>query len=252
MQYARVPIELVKLVDSNAVAVYVVLCSYAHRTTGRCWPSNPELVDETLLSLASVKRALAQLVDVGAIERVGRQSRRMRVVPLDGLRLTGEPKAKRSKAHGRAVIGSSVSYGTRANQPENTPPLRDDVTSESEHTMKPADEALFEVARAETQKPTAQAAIAAFCDAYGASPISRQMIGRIGKRVKELSSTYEHDELVAACHELGTQRIANPNAIEPFVLRARQPRHVEQQRRQQWSSLASDTFALQPDPFTDV
>jgi hypothetical protein len=249
-QYARVPIELIQLVDSNAVVTYVALCKYAHRTTGRLWPSNAELVDETRLSLATVKRALAQLADVGAIERVGRQQRRMRVVPLDGLRLTGEPKTKRSKAHARAVIGSRVSYGTRANEPENTPPLRDDVTSdESEQHMQSADEPMFEIERVEQQRPTAQAAVAAFVDAYGREPISRQMIGRLAKRFKELSETYTHDELVAAAAELGRQRIANPNAVEPFVLRARQPRHVEQQRRAQWSSLAADTFALQPDPF---
>lgn len=253
MQYARVPIELVQLVDSNAVAVYVVLCKYAHRTTGRLWPSNPELVDETRLSLATVKRALAQLADVGAIERDGRQQRRMRVVPLDALRLTGEPKERRSKAHGRAAFGSRASHGTRANEPENTPPLRDDVTNdESEQHMQSADEPMFEVERIERQRPTAQACVAAFVDAYGTQPISRQMIGRLAKRFKELSATYAHDELLAAAGELGAQQIANPNAIEAFVLRARQPRHVEQQRRSQWSALAADTLAMTADPFADV
>jgi hypothetical protein len=254
MQYARVPIELVQLVDSNAVTVYVALCGYAHRTTGRLWPSNPELVDTTRLSLATVKRALLQLERVGAIERVGRQQRKMRVVPLDALRLTGEPKAKRSKAHGRAVNGSRVSYGTTATELENTPPLRDDVTSdESEQQMKSTDEQpMFEIEPIVKPKPTTQAAIAAFCEAYGTAPVSRQMIGRIGKRIKELSETYEHDELVAACAELGAQRIANPNAIEPFVLRARQPRHAQQQQRSAWSALASDTFAASGDPFANV
>lgn len=255
MQYARVPIELVKLVDSNAVAVYVVLCDYAHRTTGRCWPSNPELVDETLLSLATVKRALTQLERVGAIERSGRQSRKMHVVPFERLRLTGEPRAKRSKAHRRAVNGSRVSYGTRATEPEITPPLRVDVSDESEQPMiESADEQpMFHVERLpDKPKPTTQVAIAAFCDAYGTQPVSRQMIGRIGKRVKELTETYGHDELVAACAELGAQRIANPNAIEPFVLRARQPRHVAQQQARGWSALAADTFAGMGDPFANV
>lgn len=254
MQYARVPIELVQLVDANAVVVYVALCDYAHRTTGRCWPSNPELVDVTLLSLATVKRALAQLEACGAIERVGRQQRRMRVVPLDALRLTGEPKTRRSKAQQRATYGSRVSHGTRANEPEITPPLRVGVSSdESERQMQSAhEEPMFEITTVERPKPTAQAAIAAFCEAYGTEPVSRQMIGRLGKRVKELADTYSHDELVAACTELGRQRIANPNAVEPFVLRARQPRHVEQQRRSQWSSLAQDTFAREADPFAGV
>lgn len=254
MQYARVPIELVQLVDSNAVAVYVVLCDYANRVTGRCWPSNPELVDVTLLSLATVKRALAQLERVGAIERVGRQSRRMRVVPLDALRLTGEPKTRRSKAHRRAINGSRVSYGTRANEPEITTPLRDVVSDESEQSMQSAhEEPMFEIEQIEKPKPTTQTCIAAFVDAYGSEqPVSRQMLARFGKRVKELAETYEHDELVAACAELGAQKIANPNAIEPFVLRARQPRHVAAQQRAGWSALAADTFAQSGDPFANV
>lgn len=252
MQYARVPIELVQLVDANAVAVYVVLCKYAHRTTGRCWPSNPELVDETLLSLATVKRALTQLEAVGAIERAGRQSRKMHVVPLERLKLTGEPKTKRSKAHRRATYSSPVSHGTRATEPEITPPLRDVVSESEPHMQSAHEEPMFDVAPVERPKPTAQACVAAFVDAYGAEPISRQMIGRLAKRFKELSETYSHDELIAAAADLGGQRIANPNAIEPFVLRARQPRHVEQQRRSQWSALASDTFAGMGDPFANV
>lgn len=253
MQYARVPIELVKLVDASALAVYVVLCSYAHRTTGRCWPSNPELCDETALSPATVKRALKRLEGVGAIERKGRQSRKMHVVPFERLRLTGEPKVRKSMAHPRATYGSLVSHGTRATEPEITPPLRVGVSSESEQPMQSAhEEPMFEIEHVEKPKPTAQAAIAAFCDGYGAQPVSRQMIGRLGRRVKELAETYGHDELVAACAELGAQRIANPNAIEAFVLRARQPRHVAAAQRSAWSALAEDTFARQADPFADV
>lgn len=251
MQYARVPIELVQLVDSNAITVYVVLCKYAHRTTGRCWPSNPELVDESRLSLASVKRALKQLADVGAIERVGRQSRKMHVVPIERLQLTGEPKTKRSKAHGRAVNGSRVSHGTTATEPNNTPPLRDVVCDdESEQQMTSNDDApLFEIELPERERSVTADCLAAFFDAYGTQSISRPMIGRIGKRFKELSDTYSRAELVAAAAELGAQQIANPSAIEPFVLRARQPRHVEQQRRSQWSSLAEDTLSRMPNPF---
>lgn len=250
MQYARVPIELVQLVDSNAVTVYVVLCDYAHRTTGRCWPSNPELVDVTLLSLATVKRALLQLEGVGAIERVGRQQRRMRVVPLDALRLTGEPRQRRTKAHRRAVNGSQVSDGTRATEPENTPPLRDDVTSESEQHMQSSDEQpMFEIEQPKRERPVAQEFIAAFVEAYGAQPVSRQMIARLGRRAKELSETYEAAELVAAARELGAQQIANPNAIESFVLRARQPRYRQQQQSSAWSALAADTFAQVGDPY---
>lgn len=252
MQYARVPIDLVRLVDSNAVAVYVVLCDYAHRKTGRLWPSNPELVEVTLLSVSTVKRALKALEDVGAIERVGRQSRRMRVVPIEVLSLTGEPKRRRSKAQHRATFGSPVSDGTRANEPESTPPLRDVVTEqESEQPMRvEPEEPMFEIERLpEPPRPTAQACVAAFHDAYGTEPISRSATGRLAQRFKALSATYSHDELVAAARELGAQRIANPNAIEPFVLRARQPRHIAQQQRAGWSALAADTFAQVGDPF---
>lgn len=253
MQYARVPIELVPLVDANAVAVYVVLCDYAHRKTGRCWPSNPELVEVTLLSLATVKRALKQLEDVGALERVGRQARRMRVVPIESLQLTGEPRARRAKAHRRPVKGSPVSDGTTANEPENTTPLRDVVTEREVDPMQSAnEEPMFELAAVEQLKPTAQACVAAFVEAYGTQPIGRSAIGRLAQRFKALSETYSRDELVEAAQELGAQRIANPNAIEPFVLRARQPRHVAQRRQSGWSALAADTFAQAGDPFENV
>lgn len=252
MQYARVPIELVQLVDANAVAVYVVLCKYAHAKTGRLWPSNPELVDETRLSLATVKRALQQLEAVGAIEREGRQSRKMHVVPFDRLRLTGEPRARRSKAHPRAVKGSPVSYGTRTTELDHTAPLRAAVADESEDAVRTQEnEALFEVETpAPQQRPVAQLFIAAFVDAYGTEqPVSRQMIARLGKRAKDLAETYAVDEIVSAAAELGAQRIVNPNAVEPFILRARQPRQAQQQRASQWSALAADTLAHSPDPF---
>lgn len=252
MQYARVPVELVQLVDANAVAVYVVLCKYAHRTTGRLWPSNPELVDETLLSLATVKRALRQLERVGAIERKGRQARKMHVVPFERLQLTGEPRVQRTKAHPRAGKSSPVSYGTTATEPELTSSLRAAVTDESEGSMsEPQDQGLFEVEPVPPRpRPVAQEFIAAFVEAYGTEqPVSRQMIARLGKRAKELSETYPDEEILQAARELGRDRIANPNAVEPFILRARQPRHAAQQRSSQWSALATDTLTQWPDPF---
>lgn len=251
MQFARVPIELPQLVDANAVTLYVVLCRYAHRATGRCWPSNPELADRCRFSEATVRRALVALVDVGAVERTGRQNRVLTVVPLEFLTLTGERKDEGSIAHQGAGFRSPVSDVTRANQLESTPPLRDVVTEQEVEQMRAEpEEPMFEVERLpEPVRPTAQACVAAFCDAYGTEPISRSAVARMAQRFKVLSATYSHDELVSAAQELGVQRVANPNAIEPFVLRARQPRHVAQQQRGAWSALAADTFAQTGDPF---
>lgn len=254
MQYARVPIELTGLVDAQAIALYVVLCRYAHRTTGRCWPSNPELAERLQASEATVRRALTQLVQAGAVERTGRQRRVLTVVPLERLTLTGDRKTEGSNAHPRAGYRSPVSDVTTANEPESTPPLRDVVTDqESEQPMRPdPDQPSLEIEverLPEKPKPTAQACVAAFCDAYGTEPISRSAIGRMAQRFKALSATYPHDELLAAARDLGEQRIANPNAIEPFVLRSRQPRHVAAQARSGWSALAADTFAASSDPF---
>lgn len=252
MQYARVPIELVGLVDANAIALYVVLGRYAHRATGRCWPSNPELAERMDASEATVRRALTQLVQAGAVEREGRQRRVLTVVPLERLTLTVERKDEGSIAHLCTVFRSPVSDGTTANEPEHTTSLRDAVTEQEVDEVKSADEEpMFEVERLpDPQRPTAQACVAAFMDAYGTEPIGRGAVGRLAQRFKQLSETYPRDELIAAAQDLGRQRIANPNAVEPFVLRARQPRHVEAKRRQQWSTLAADTFGSGVDPFT--
>lgn len=255
MQYARVPIELVGLVDAHAIALYVVLGRYAHRATGRCWPSNPELAERCEVSEATIRRALGQLVDVGAVERAGRQRRVLTVVPLERLTLTRDRKGEASIAHPRSGYRSPVSDVTTANEPQHTTPLRDVVTEqESEQPMRvDPDQPSLEIEVAEKPRPpapTAQACVAAFCDAYGTDlPMSRSAIGRMAQRFKALSATYPHDELVAVAQELGAQRIANPNAIEPFVLRRRQPRHVAQQQRAGWSALAADTFAASGDPF---
>jgi hypothetical protein len=246
-QYARVPIELLQLVDAPALQLYVALCKYAGKR-GHCWPSNAELSDVTSQSDAAVRRSLKQLVDVGAITRVGRQRRVITVVPLDRLSLTHERKSARSIAHPRAIYRSPVSDVTRCIEPDNTPPLRDDVCDdESERAMQAApEEPMFEIERVEHETPIGAACLAAFLDAYGVEPISRPMIGRLGKRFKELAASYSREELLAAAVDLGARRVAHVNAIEPFLLRARQP---AQQSRDGWSRLAEDTYAQLPDPF---
>lgn len=254
MQYARVPIELLKLVDAPSIELYVALCKYAG-ARGHCWPSNAELSDATGQSDAAVRRSLKQLVDVGAVTRKGRQRRVITVVQLDSLSLTRDRKDETSFAHQRAVFRSPVSDVTRCTEVD-THSLRscDAQLDESETTMQSTpDEPLFEVdetAVVPHETSIGHAALKTLLDAYGSEqPISRAMIGRLGKRFKELADTYSRDELLAAAQSLGERKVANPNAIEAFLLRARQP---QQQSRDGWSQLAADTYAQLPDPFTEA
>jgi hypothetical protein len=201
-----------------------------------------------------VRRSLKQLVDVGAVTRKGRQRRVITVVQFDQLSLTRDRKDESAFAHQRAVFRSPVSDVTRCTEVD-THSLRscdEPQLDESESAMQSTpDEPLFEVEQSAVvphETPIGHAALKTLLDAYGSEqPISRAMIARLGKRFKELAGTYSRDELLAAAQSLGERKVANPNAIEAFLLRARQP---QQQSRDGWSQLAADTYAQLPDPFT--
>lgn len=253
MQYARVPIELVELVDSNAIQLYVVLCKYAGRN-GRCWPSNARLAADTRQSERQVIRALNELAAVRAIHKRGRARRTITVAFVsDGVVTYDDAAIARLSDTGVTSYVTPVSDGTRTKEPDTAAaPLRDAAHDESEQQMTHDDDALFEIEPVE--KPQRELSVVAECmrayfDAYGTQSISRSMIARIGKRFKDLSDTYSRDELVMAARQLGEQRIANPNAVEPFVLRLRSPQQQQQTTRSQWSALATDTLSQLPSPF---
>jgi hypothetical protein len=242
-QWARVPIELLQLVDANALQLYVAIVSHTSADKRTCYPSNERLCELTGQSLATLKRSLSKLVDCGAISRTGRRRRVLVVVnqlssePIDELnQLTGEPRK-----------GSRVSRPTEpeVSEPE-THSLRscEPATDESESDMHDeTTEALFDVELPpEPEKPIGAAALAAFFDAYGDEPISRPMIGRLGREFKRVGETYDRELVLRAAHELGVQRCANPQAVESFVLRLRRQATPQQQQASGWSQLAAQAF----------
>lgn len=103
-------------------------------------------------------------------------------------------------------------------------------------------EQLFPMDEPVREKPAGHAALAAFIEAYGNEPISRSMIGRLGKRFKQLSDTYGADVVRNAAMEMGLRRVANPNAAESFVLRMRGRDQEQPTTTDGWSQIASSAF----------
>ena len=61
---------------ANALAVYVVLAKHADNTTGIAFPSIPLIADKTCLSENTVRRAIKELEQVGAIAKQERFKKR--------------------------------------------------------------------------------------------------------------------------------------------------------------------------------
>lgn len=239
------PIELLQLVDANALRVYVALCKYADKQ-GRCWTSNARLADDLACSERAVIRALNELAAARVIRKRGRQRRVLTIAFLSDSTVTYSDVLSDSRVTSKVT---PVSHEARSKEPEETSALRADA-SESEGTMRAADdEALFDVEIEERETPIGHACLAAYFDAYGTAPIATSARARLGKEFKRLSATYSREELVAIASELGRRRIAAPNAIEGWLLRARQ---AGERSRNGWSKLAADTYAQLPDPFTQA
>lgn len=243
--WARVPIELLQLVDANALRAYVALCKYADKE-GRCWASNARLADDLDCSERAVVRALNELAAARVIRKRGRQRRVLTIAFLSDSTVTY------SDALSDIPVTSKVtrlSHETRSDEPEETSALRADA-SESESTMQAAaDEPLFDVEVEERETPIGHACLAAFFEAYGTQPIATSARARLGKEFKRLAETYSREELVSIARVLGQRKVTAPNAIEGWLLRARQQ---SEQSRQGWSKLTADTYAQLPDPFARV
>lgn len=238
-QWAKVPLELVRAVDANALQLYVVIVGHCSAGKRTCNPLNPRLAELTGQSLATVKRSLRQLIDVGAIETRGRRRRSLFVTN----RLIREPKGDSNWLTTEPSIGSPVSHPSEPDvfEPEGHSLRSCAATDESELTMIDDNpEALFPVELPDpVEKPIGARALAAFFEQYGDAPVSRPMIGRLGKRFKELAVTYGDDLVVAAASALGRNGVANPNTAESYVLR------LQREQRAQlsgWSGLASQAF----------
>ncbi len=66
--FSIVPNWLIEVASPTAVVVYLSLARYADNETNRCWPSQKELAATLNVSVATIKRGLKELRDVGALE----------------------------------------------------------------------------------------------------------------------------------------------------------------------------------------
>ncbi len=73
--WAAVPGELLATGSPRAVQVYALLARHAN-ADGRAWPSEAHLSDDARCGLRTIERAVAELVELGAIAVVGRRATR--------------------------------------------------------------------------------------------------------------------------------------------------------------------------------
>ena len=101
-RYGVVPLWLIQRSDlsARAIRVFAALATYASRD-GQCWPSRERLAADTGYSVATVQRALAELVRIGAVT----MTRRGRRAPL--YQLHGQP-AEARQGEGRCPVDGSV------------------------------------------------------------------------------------------------------------------------------------------------
>jgi DNA-binding transcriptional MocR family regulator len=243
-----VPIELISLVDGNAVALYVAIVAHVRNGGDSCYPSNEHLAEQTRMSVRTVKRALTQLVDVGVIERTGRRRRVLKLCPIRATSDPIEPAESESiRATGDPSIGPRV---TRPTEPDVSNQIHtlaalvcDAATDEQEPTVQHADDApMFEIEPGNelvpySEPPIGHAALAAFIAAYGDARISDRMRGALGRAFKQAAKTYERGEILAAAHDMGVQRCASPGAVESYILGLRSPRRVRARSDAFWAQV---------------
>lgn len=149
--FAMVPLwlldSLVDLGRTNALALYVALGKWEDRTTHEAWPSHLTLADTLGVGLSTIKRWIADLVHVGAIEVESRKTKagdadsnrytlirrhpsdRRGVHPMDRRRVTSGPTG--GSMNGRT--GGSTSGLRTKNQfepePEELKPFARKLTS---------------------------------------------------------------------------------------------------------------------------
>lgn len=58
---------------ATGIALYATLIRYADHETAEAWPSRERLGEHIGKSPATVKRTIARLIEVGAVERIGQR-----------------------------------------------------------------------------------------------------------------------------------------------------------------------------------
>lgn len=135
-QFAIVPAYMVSAAHAD-LKVYMVLALHVDYDTGVCWPSRQTIATEAGVSLSTVKRSLARLAALGAIEVEHRRtdhgdstSNLYRLPYAINRRggVTGDPTPGRGRTHG-GVAGEPQ---TRTNYQE------DGRTPDSDKKLDPA------------------------------------------------------------------------------------------------------------------
>lgn len=143
-QFAIVPAYLVAAPAAD-LKVYLVLALHVDYDTGVCWPSRQTIATEAGVSLSTVKRSLARLAQLGAIEIEHRRDaagdatsnlyRLPYAINRRG-RATGDP----TQGHRRTQGGVAREPQTRLNDQEGPRPDSDSKNDPATCAHRPVDE----------------------------------------------------------------------------------------------------------------
>jgi hypothetical protein len=230
--------------SGNARLVLLAIADAADQGGENAWPSQATIASMCRISVRTVRRLVAELVELGELEviehggaayREDRRPHRYRLVKMAGH--TGghsdpplpprPPNGRTTERHGRTnpvaradtgdPITSSLDPSLRTTTPSGGSASADASTPEEEPMpQRTSDQpALFEVARTEPRqqgKTAAQAIVAAFVDshrqAHGSDP-GRAEIGRVARDAASLLRTTQVEHLLAAATAMGRTPYAN-------------------------------------------
>ena len=70
--FSMIPVWVIRNASPSAVVVFGELASYTNNDSKICWPSHKTIAEEVNLSISTVKRSIAELVELGAVVKENR------------------------------------------------------------------------------------------------------------------------------------------------------------------------------------
>lgn len=224
-RFAMLPVWLIPLVSPRALQVYVVLATYADYNSGECWPSHARIAEDVDTSAATVKRAVDELVRVGALEKRVRQNE-------DKSYSSNVYKVLRQKC---TEVGSNLNPGQVTHEPRGgvtselqtrttslTKTKERELLSEQKIPFDPVEtkELVYEKIGAIKPKPTEwQQLFQAIIDACtmqlsDMTDTAKGEVGRAAKQIWDVGGRAEHIPLRAECYkQLMRKTMVTPSAL---------------------------------------
>ena len=258
-KFAMIPMWVLQNTNPTASVVYCQLATYADNDTGVCWPSHRSLADNLKMSVSTVKRAISDLIDLGALEKLQRfnldgsptsnEYRLIRAIPAhlrteDSSQVDPLPsKSEPTSVHERTDNGSGMTYKldlinytqlTRPNEldimPEqsssNLNPPKKPKKSKTKTEIAPVKELTYEPIGQTKPKGTEwQDLFQAILDActMDSKDLTKSAAGEVGaaaKQIWDVGGRAEHVALRAECY----QHLFDSTTVTPSALAKHWPK----------------------------